>query len=488
MLERQRPTMLAWSSFFVIIAALTNTRIVSTETKFTRSKPNFFDPVLSANAYIGHIKENERLVQLEPRLYASDPDPVNTPNGKICGYDLSLNKHDDILDDITANIPFTIEMIDSQPILKLKSDFDTLDCEIKQNYRLFIRAFDCAPIKNRRYSERSLLTITVDDVNEYAPVFTHDNYLFKLHQDQICDASSCRVEATDDDCANQDHQVCGYEIITPNVPFTIDSNGVISITKSLNDHQYDFDVIAIDCYSSNDTTKKISQPTRVTIKIIPTCKPMITDTASEKLVVQSDNIPLFDSVTVNTCDETCNVQDIAGRIELHTNGLDSGCNPEQCSTTKREYNLLPKNEDSNEIPPSRKTVFNGLGQAIIVNQSEFSGHFNNEFTIRMWMKHSNDNNNEKEHIFCKSDEKARNRHHTALYIYKGYIKLSIRKGPLSSNVKTKYASEWAWKVSQIKDNQWHSYEFTVNYPEKVNRILLQNFFDFIFLYLDRFIY
>jgi hypothetical protein len=146
---------------------------VSTETKFTRSKPNFFDPVLSANAYTGHIKENERLVQLEPRLYASDPDPANTPNGllffifsrekikkyfiypgKICGYDLSLNKHDDILDDITANIPFTIEMIDSQPILKLKSDFDTLDCEIKQNYRLFIRAFDCAPIKNRRYSER----------------------------------------------------------------------------------------------------------------------------------------------------------------------------------------------------------------------------------------------------------------------------------------------------------------------------------------------
>jgi hypothetical protein len=41
-----------------------------------------------------------------------------------------------------------------------------------------------------------------------------------------------------------------------------------------------------------------------------------------------------------------------------------------------------------------------------VNQSEFSGHFNNEFTIRLWMKHSNDDNNEKEHIFCKSDEKG----------------------------------------------------------------------------------
>jgi len=61
--------------------ALANTQIVSTETKFTRTKVNFFDPVLSANAYTGHIKENERIVQIEPRLYASDPDPSNTLNG-----------------------------------------------------------------------------------------------------------------------------------------------------------------------------------------------------------------------------------------------------------------------------------------------------------------------------------------------------------------------------------------------------------------------
>jgi hypothetical protein len=40
---------------------------------------------------------------------------------------------------------------------------------------------------------RSSLTISVDDINEHVPVFTHNNYLFKLHQDQTCDASSCRV-------------------------------------------------------------------------------------------------------------------------------------------------------------------------------------------------------------------------------------------------------------------------------------------------------
>jgi hypothetical protein len=462
--------MMTWLIFFVIIAALANIKFVSTDTKFTRSKLNFFDPVLSANAYTGRIKENERIVQIEPLLYATDPDPSNTLNGKICGYDLSLHKHDDILDEITANIPFIIELNDNQAILKLKSNFDTLDCEVKQTYRLFIRAYDCAPNDERRYSERSSLTISVDDINEHVPVFTHNNYLFKLHQDQTCDASSCRVEATDDDCGNQDHRVCGYEIITPNVPFTINSDGVISITQTLNNNQYDFDVIAIDCFPSNDTTKKISQPARVTFKFIASCKPSITDNAPEKLLVQSDNIYLFDQVNVNTCDETCSVQDIVGKIELNTNGLDSGCNPEQCSTINREYILLSKDENLHDIPSSNIMLFNGINQAVIINQSTFSGHFNNEFTIRMWMKHLNDNNNNngKEHIFCKSDEKLKNRHHTALFIQNNYLKLLIRKGPLSSNAKTIYASEWIWQISQINDNQWHSYEFIVNYPNKID--------------------
>ncbi len=63
---------------------MTNTQTVSTiETKFTRTKTNVFDPVLSANAYVGHIKENEQIVQIEPRLYASDADLSNTLNGLL---------------------------------------------------------------------------------------------------------------------------------------------------------------------------------------------------------------------------------------------------------------------------------------------------------------------------------------------------------------------------------------------------------------------
>jgi hypothetical protein len=142
---------------------------VSTETRSTRSKPNIFDPVLSSNAYVGRIKENERLVRLEPRLYASDADPTSSINGqlmskffsndicclgKVCGYDLSWYKHDDLLDEITRPMPFAVEMIDNQAALKLNAKSTPLDCETTATYRLFIRAFDCAPGSARRYSER----------------------------------------------------------------------------------------------------------------------------------------------------------------------------------------------------------------------------------------------------------------------------------------------------------------------------------------------
>lgn len=73
--------------------------------------------------------------------------------GKICGYELSLYKHDDIIND-SSNIPFIVELNNEQAVIKVKSNIIKLDCEIKQVYRLFIRAYDCADENKRRYSER----------------------------------------------------------------------------------------------------------------------------------------------------------------------------------------------------------------------------------------------------------------------------------------------------------------------------------------------
>ena len=140
-------------------------------TQATRTKSNIFDPVLSANAYVGHAREDEGVVQVEPRLEATDDDPSNSPNGlfvflffsreyfcfssgQICGYELSLHKHDDSTVEIEEQIPFLVELNNGQGVIKLKPILDKLDCETKQTYSLFIRAYDCADVEQRRYSER----------------------------------------------------------------------------------------------------------------------------------------------------------------------------------------------------------------------------------------------------------------------------------------------------------------------------------------------
>jgi hypothetical protein len=62
---------------------------------------------------------------------------------------------------------------------------------------------------------------------------------------------------------------------------------------------------------------------------------------------------------------------------------------------------------------------------------------------------------------------VKNRHHTALFIQNGYLKLLIRQGPMLSTDNAIYASEWMWKVGEINDDQWHSYKIFVDYPNKV---------------------
>lgn len=61
------------------------------------------------------------------------------------------------------------------------------------------------------------------------------------------------------------------------MPFSIDSNGSISITKTLVDEKYEFDIVAVDCLPSaaNKDSRLLSEPAAVTIKIIKSCQPSI---------------------------------------------------------------------------------------------------------------------------------------------------------------------------------------------------------------------
>lgn len=113
-------------------------------------------------------------------------------------------------------------------------------------------------------------------------------------------------------------------------------------------------------------------------------------------------------------------------MTLDNNGIDSGCNTEQCcmylppkktrlffvnmcftfiATINHEYILIPKDTDYNQAPQTLFMSFDGFKQSLIIDKSDLPGKINNDFTIRMWMKHGIQEEGEKQHIFCKSDEK-----------------------------------------------------------------------------------
>lgn len=75
----------------------------------------------------------------------------------------------------------------------------------------------------------------------------------------------------------------------------------------------------------------------------------------------------------------------------------------------REYVLMPKDLDADSQEHSPSTFFDGPQQATVVSTSNFSGQFQSDFVIRVSIKHSSDVSEEKEHIFCSSDEKRKNR-------------------------------------------------------------------------------
>lgn len=64
----------------------------------------------------------------------------------------------------------------------------------------------------------------MNDVNEYAPVFKEKSYKATVVEGRQYD-SILRVEAVDADCSPQFSQICSYEIVTPDVPFTVDKDG-----------------------------------------------------------------------------------------------------------------------------------------------------------------------------------------------------------------------------------------------------------------------
>ena len=130
---------------------------------------------------------------------------------------------------------------------------------MKVNFFFFLFSFFSATVH-----------LTVEDVNEYAPVFRQESYVVTINEGQLLDPL-ITVEAFDHDCSSKYSEICKYEIIGDNLnlPFEIDSLGNIKNTRHLSykeSHNYILEVVAFDC------GMKRSKPALVNVKVNKVCQ------------------------------------------------------------------------------------------------------------------------------------------------------------------------------------------------------------------------
>ncbi|XP_019743556.1 calsyntenin-1 isoform X4 [Hippocampus comes] len=417
--------------------------------------------------YHGIVTENDDKVLLDPPLIALDKDAPLRYAGEICGFRIH-----------GQNIPFEAVVLDKssgEGVIRAK---DKLDCELQKEHTFTIQAYDCGEGPdgaNMKKSHKATVHIQVNDLNEYSPVFKEKSYKATVIEGKKYD-SILKVEAVDADCSFQFSQICNYEIVTPDVPFTIDKEGLIKNTEKLNydrEHMYKLTVTAYDCGKN-----RASEDVLVKIGVKPTCKPSWQG-FNKRIEYEpgTGSLALFPSMHLETCDEP--ITSIRATIELETNHIGKGCDRDTysekslhklCGASSGAVELLPSPGSSanwtiglptdNGHDSDQVFEFNGT-QAIKVPDGLVSTSLKEPFTISVWMRHG-PGAHEKETILCNSDKTDLNRHHYSLYVHNCRLILLLRQDP--SEAENYKPAEFHWKLDQVCDKEWHHYVLNVEFP------------------------
>uniref|UniRef100_A0A674N9N0 Calsyntenin 1 n=1 Tax=Takifugu rubripes TaxID=31033 RepID=A0A674N9N0_TAKRU len=421
--------------------------------KFNKHKPWI------ETTYHGIITENDDKVLLDPPLIALDKDAPLRYAGEICGFRIH-----------GQNVPFEAVVLDKstgEGVIRAK---DKMDCELQKEHTFTIQAYDCGEGPdgaNMKKSHKATVHIQVNDINEYSPVFKEKTYKATVLEGKKYD-SILKVEAVDADCSFQFSQICNYEIVTPDVPFTVDKDGFIKNTEKLNygkERMYKLTVTAYDCGKN-----RASEDVLVKISVKPTCKPSWQG-FSKRIEYEpgTGSLGLFPSMHLETCDEP--ITSIRASIELETNHIGKGCDRDTysekslhtlCGASSGTVELLPAPSSSanwtvglptdNGHDSDQVFEFNGT-QAIKVPEGMVNTNLKEPFTISVWMRHG-PGAHEKETILCNSDKREMNRHHYSLYVHNCRLILLLLI----------LRATFLLCVSQACDKEWHHYVLNVEVP------------------------
>lgn len=408
--------------------------------------------------YRGSVGENGGLVQISPEIQAK--------NGPICGFR--------IVNTDWGKIPFEIFMKSPENGTAELKARHPLNCEARANYVLTIAAVAC----NGQISESREIHVTVQDVNEYIPQWGEEEYSGQVEEEEVSDFI-LRVTATDRDCSPAFGDICRYIISSPNQPFQVDQQGVITNTVPLSAQEsrsHVLSVIAVDCGG------KESSPVLVTITVLPKCQTSWADVSTSMTYIPGTGPqPIFPAAHLTLCPAVCPTAHLETTLTLHTDHVGVGCDRDtyslasqrkMCGASSQAVELLPTQSEETPWVNNLKTdqgkesgpvyQFDGSNGAVVPLRI-VSHHFGPEFTIATWMKHERKKGKQtKEQILCLSDDHKKNRHHTSLFVRNCKLVLLFRREYQEEERNVFKPAEWRFSIPQVCDNSWHHYAVRVS--------------------------
>jgi len=448
----------------ITIAAL----LLSSYSNASIKKAPRLDLVKPDEGYHAIVKENDRTVIISPRIKVVDAD--------LCRIDV-VNKHH-------SEVPFEVKITDrihGEAILVAKRE---LNCEKRRSYKFGIRAVSCDDL----HSENATVHVTVEDVNEYAPVFRQDSYTVTVNEGRLIDPI-VQVEAFDHDCSPKYSEICKYEIIGSDKsasPFAIDANGNIKNTRALSwkeSHNYILEVVAYDC------GMKRSKPALVNVKVNKVCQLGWKDVHERiEYAPGSGQRVLLPDAELQLCDVPCETENVSVRVSLATHHIGKGCDRDTysvesqrklCGASAESIDLLPSPNTGAEWIRDLHTddghesdqiyEFDGASNAVVIPETTLNHNLSNVFTVSFWMKHEppvdHTNKHIKEHIICNADDHKKNRHHYAMFVRNCRLILLLRREFEEEKHTVFRPAEWRWKLGEVCDNEWHHYAVSVNFPD-----------------------
>ncbi|XP_018080516.1 calsyntenin-3 isoform X2 [Xenopus laevis] len=435
------------------------------------NKGNKHKPWIEAQ-YQGIIMENDHTVLLNPPLFALDKDAPLRYAGEICGFRIH-----------GSGTPFEAVVLDrttGEGLIRAKGP---VDCEAQREHTFTIQAHDCGEGPdgvNSKKSHKATVHVRVNDVNEFAPVFGERVFRASVTEGRMYE-KVLRVQAWDQDCSPQYSQVCFYQILTPNVPFTIDNDGYIKNTQPLQasgEKLIRFTVTAYDCGK-----KRAVEDAEVEIQVKPTCKPSWKGWNKRiEYVPGSGSLALFPNIHLETCDEP--VGNIQATVEIQTSHIAKGCDRDNysekalrklCGAAPGDVDLLPSpslvHNWTHSLPvqdtqdSSLVFWFNG-SQSVEVAPGHLpaGGRTADHLTLSFWLKHAGGSGGragkEEEVLLCNTVQNGDGSFsHYTLAVHG--CRISFLYWSLLESARP---VKFLWKLEQVCDVEWHHYALSLEFP------------------------